>query len=464
MAIQIRGRKMQISGTPPIEGRVFVIIGGTGTGVSNKILVDGADNSKEWYPLQANDTFKIVSGSYDDLKFKNLSISSGVIRVTNNDAVINSTNLVLGGTVFNNVIFDFHNTASGGVKYGLIISDSVLSRDKVIIDDDEIGGFKNLTIKGISNINNFDRSWILKSQELPYMNGAGVIALENFVCEDCEFFSDGSVNSSAISFGGFIEEATNQDKGFTKNIRFSRIDFIGGDFNLTMGNCQGYIIEDFKIVDCHRNSISHPRIIDVGGTGIVQRVTGDHNYGPQVKVVAFNRSSDGTQATNIIRNVTGKNSRKYSVVEVHSAQADDAVWVGVTVRNKVKVLGVTALNTGTMTYFNGDPFVGGVPPYYTSTMLDVYGDGTDITVKDCTSINPYAMEGQSISLTNGPADVQVNNYLTAVNTLTKVNDTTFIPASDSVLKAAGGADSDLPTDYYGTTRNNPPTIGAVEAL
>lgn len=464
MSIEIRGRKIQIESTPPIDGRIFVIPGGTGGVASDKILLDGADTSKSWYPLLPGDTFKIVGGTYTGITFNNLSVSSGLITVTNNDSVIQSTNLVLGGDVFNNVNIDFHNTASGSVKYGFVQSDSVFSGDKVIIDNDAVGGFKNLTMKGIRSYNNFNRSWNLYSQELPYMNGTGVIALENFVCEDCEFACDGEILSSAIDFGGFIEESTDQDKGYTQNIRFSRINFLGGNYNLTMGNCQGYIIEDFVINDCWPVANNHPRIIDVGGTGTVQRITGEHNYGPLVKVVGFNRTPDGTQATNIIRNVSGKTSRKYSVVEVHSAQADDAVWTGVTVRNIVKVLGVSAVDTGTMTYFDGSPFVGGNPPYYTSTMLDVYGNATDIIVKDCTSINPYAMEGQSISLINGPAETQTNNYLSADNTLAKINTTTFIPASDSILKGAGLTDVDLPTDYYGTTRINPPTIGAVEAL
>jgi hypothetical protein len=461
MAIEIKGRRMTMANTPPPVGRIFNIGAGSGN-----LTIDGSDDSKEWYPLQPYDTFKIAGGDYGSIALKDISVNSGEVFFTNQNTLIEVDIMSIVGDVAKRITLDFHNKISG-VKYGLILGTSEYSGDKFIIDNPyggDVGGYENITIKGIDTRNNFDRGWILNSAGKPYNNGAGITALKNFICEDCQWYSDGVYTGGALAFGGYINEADGLDVGFIDNAIFRRIDLIGGNFSITLGNVRNCLVEDIKIIDCFRDANNHPRIVDISGSGMIQRVYGDHNYGPLVKIAPFNRTSDGTQDTFIIRNISGKNSRKYSIVEVHAAQADDAVWTGITIRSKVKVLGVTAFNTGTMTYFDGSPFIDGNPPYYTSTAIDIYGTGTDITVKDCTSINPYAMEGQVISLTNGPADTQVNNYLTAVNTLTKVNISNFIPASDSILKAAGGVDSDLPTDYYGTTRTNPPTIGAVESL
>jgi hypothetical protein len=173
------------------------------------------------------------------------------------------------------------------------------------------------------------------------------------------------------------------------------------------------------------------------------------------RLVPFNRTD--VKETSIIRNIIGYSSRKYSCVEVHTGEGEQRIWPGVSTSSNVKIFGVTGVNMGTM--INVDP-----GNEYTSTSVDVYGDGAGLTVKNCVAINPYIQGGGTIYAINGPYETQSNNVAYADNTTAKLNLTTFIPASDSVLKGAGIADIDLLTDYYETTRFNPPTIGAVEAL
>ncbi len=186
---------------------------------------------------------------------------------------------------------------------------------------------------------------------------------------------------------------------------------------------------------------------------------GTGHYGNMYRIVPFNRTDDGTIETSMIRNIIGYESRKYSCAEINQYESGQRVWPGISVSSDVKILGITAVNMGTMD---------GVDPgnEYTSTCVDIFGgeiDGDGITIRDCVAVNPYMDGGGAPYPINGPVETQTNNIAYADNTTTKLNLSTFIPASDSALKGAGIADIDLPTDYYSTVRINPPTIGAVEA-
>lgn len=448
--------------TPTPTGRVFIV--GNGVELEDFVL-DADDVDAPWYPLQPNDTFKFREGQYWSIKFINITTDTGNIFIENEAGLITILYYIelIWDVKMENVVIDF--TKGTEPDYGLLLSpDSSYFGNKITFDKNEVGNFNNCTIKGIHTYNAKDKGWENMSSALPYDNGVGTKSISGLTIEDCKWSSDIEDGSYGVNFGGEILGPDGMgfegiDNGYVENVIMRRLVIEGGTYDFRAGNINNYLVQDITPTGVNPTSTIHSRIFDFFGYGIAERIKGVECYGDLFRLVPFNRGD--TKLTSIIRNVIGYRSRKYSCVEINQFESEQREWPGVATWSNVKVLGVTGVDMGTM---EGDP----APSPYTSTCVDIFGgdlDGAGVTIKDCVAINPFMNGGPTLMAINGPVETESNNVAYADNTEAKLVDyVAFIPASDSPLKGAGILDSDLATDFYETTRINPPTIGAVEAL
>lgn len=443
-----------VTGIP--SGRVFVV--GKNSGAD--ILIDGLDSSKEWFPLQTNDLFKIESDDYVYMRFKDLkSPSGGKILITTNGAPITTKVVQLEGLGCN-IDADFRlNVSDSSFDYGLMIEDLGSGGEKMRIDNDGVGGF-DMTFKGILNKSFEDRGWRIIDAGIVYNNGAGRIAIKNLDVQYCKWTNDvpDQYRGSAISLFGqyYPNESTPVDTSYVERLILKHNILENGQYDISAQNVGYFEIDGFQLTNLNTSvpaegeGTYHARTLDIMGNGVARNILAKNSYGVAFRLAPFNRTTNTTKTTSIASNIISDGNTRYSAVEINTYESQQKTKAGQSIAGIAKVYGVTAKDLGTA-------------GTYTSVAVDIFGDGADTYVYNCVAVNCFTGGLASNLAINGPTAGQSNNIGYTDNTLTKLNLTTLKPASDSVLKGAGVYSANNPTDIYGDTRINPDTIGAVKA-
>ena len=447
-ALQLLASRIQaLENSGGQTGRIIPV--GTGTGA---LTVDGDQLSLNGNPitLQANDVIEIQAGTYQWIDMSNVTFSgTGLIYVKNKGLVtINEGGFSLNGNVpVKNVVFDF--ASFPGLEYGLK-NISTGPHERFHIDTHSIGGYENITIRGLDFVNVWDRGMRMASHSLDYLN-TGKKAISGLLIEKCRFISDNTPEwGGGMDFGGELNYETGTDTGYIENVVIRDIQLIGGEGHISLGNANNYEIYNITIDKVNPTATHHARIIFAQGWGKIHHIKGTEHYGNLTCQWVFTRGNVPAEAT--VSNVIAYKSRKYSATEFQSF--DRLLWPNRTTFCYGKALGITAVDMGTNI---------GVPAgnEYTSAAVDIYYmAGAEVTVKDSLAIHPY----NTTTVNNGPISAaSSNNLVYTDNTGAKLIDfNTFKPASDSPLIGAGITDPDLKDDYYGVLRALPPSVGAVE--
>lgn len=429
-------------------GRVFNV--GTGSG---DLLLDGLDNSKSWFPLQNNDTFRILgtgSNTYNNIYLKDMGNASIQVNVTNQTGVIKAERIWTYGTQ-GNARLDFYQKVSG-VDFGVENNWGNNNGEKFIINSDSADDY-TLIVRGIRCSQFFDKGWQLIPKNKVYNNGAGKSAAELIDIQYCVWTDGAKQGEGAVDLGGDFYSGV--DNCFVRKFIFSNNLIQNGDYGVGGRNVGEFQCENNTLISVNPNTPAegtgtyHKRTLDIFGWGYYKNISAKNSYGVVCRSVSFARGS--TKRTNVITNIISDTNTRYSAVEINEFEADQRNLSGIATAGFTKVNGVTIRNLGTA-------------GTYTSTCVDIFGSGNNSTVRNCVAVNPFIFGSSDKFAINGPVAVQSNNVAYADNNLTKLNLTTYKPAADSVLKGAGIADVDFTTDIYGQTRLNPPTIGAVEAV
>ncbi|WP_124577052.1 hypothetical protein [Pedobacter sp. KBW06] len=429
------------------NGRIIPV--GTGTGA---LTIDGDQLSLNGNPitLQANDVIEIQAGTYQWIDVSNVTFSgAGVIYVKNKGLVIiNEGGFNLNGNVpVKNVVFDF--ASFPGLEYGLK-NTFTGPQERFHIDTHSMGGYENITIRGLEFVNVWDRGMRLGSHNVDYLN-TGKKAISGLLIEKCRFISDNTPEwGGGIDLGGELNYETGTDRGYIENVVIRDIKLIGGEGQISLGNANNYEIYNITVDKVNPTATHHARIVFAQGWGEIHHIKGTEHYGNLTCQWVFTRGNVPAEA--VVSNVIAYKSRKYSATEFQSFNR--FLWPNRTTFCHGKALGITAVDMGTNL---------GVPAgnEYTSTAIDIYGMfGAEVTVKDSVAIHPY----NCTTVSNGPISADSsNNLVYADHTGAKLIDfISFKPASDSPLIGAGITDADLTDDYYGVLRALPPTVGAVE--
>lgn len=436
---------------PPV-GRIFNV-GGAG----GELVLDGMDTNAPWYPLQPYDTLVIQSGTYERIDIRRMATGTGVITITSDgpvDCVQSSRTFYLrGNSPSKNLYVDFHNK---GRKYGLNLT-TMEAVQTMILDYDDCGGHENVTIRGVRF---FKPDYNPQSVRFIYPhnhntdgpawnNGAGIMSFKNLSLEEMEFASEtpGIGIDYCVRIGRFLTPS--QDNVYhegtkLKNLKVS--DNLQGNNLFYLRNAQSVHIDHIDLGNATNQSTNHNRVIIVEGNGIIENCIGREHEG---NVATFWGASRGSELMPcIIRNNIGYRSRRYSTFEIQEFSAHHISGV---------TRGATYKATGNLAFDND------LDGFWVGAVGDLYELKDDGEVVTSNNLRIGGNGGTSVFNNLGaPVNSLGGNEYYANNSTTLLNTDTFIPASNSALKGEGVNDPDLTHDFYGTPRQNPPTIGAVE--
>lgn len=429
------GTNLIYENEPPV-GRTFHVGSGSGD-----LEVDANDTNAEWYPIQANDTFVINPGTYGYILFTNFMLDSGTVKVECGGQVnITGYGLYLSGPN-KNLNLDFNNQLTcNGFNHA------------VVIDENSVGGYENIRVAGV-NIEGVGSGNRLLYHPAPlYNNGSGPIASENLIIEDWNISISGSPSIGfGICVGGdFWSQGAYDTRNINPIIRNININStMECQYPVMLFNCEGGLISKIQIegVNSGVTGNLHSRLSMIVGQGIIEKVSAKNHMGNAACIWGFYRT--GNNPLSIIRNIKSQNSNRYSAVEIQGYAAYNTANGSNT---NYEVLGVTADTLDIENYFSG-------------CALDVYDThGGSVKIRNLTSINGHSNTSGGNNVINNINGITVDAGGTAVyaDRAAAGVDSDLIPQTGSPLIGAGVSDPNLLDDYYGDSRPNPPSIGAVE--
>lgn len=431
-------------------GRVFNI--GTGSG---QVIIDGS-NPLFTGGLQAGDKIRILLGNYTQnwpwnaLVIRNINLPSGSVKIE-----------TTGTTTFQGIDIG---GASGPVKgvdidfRGQDVTINVGSGDGYVeIDKGILGGLENIKYRGgkINFTNANHRGITHKAVNLAYNNGVGPVAIKNFEIHDVNFLGTGLSYYQVIYIGGELitNGSTVVDNGYVENIHVHDIAFNGqvhSSSHVAINNCKNFLVEDVTLdgvnIDDPSVAVYHWRQIYCRGNGVIRNCYARNSGGAVAAIEMYAREAGQVCK---IYNVYSYNSWRYGTTEFREYNYNIGVPYMYGCAAEADYLG----------YYRPTDVPADV---YTATCIDNYNDtGRAVDVRNSYAIKPNRI---SAMVNTGPTGVNTNNLIATVNTSTKIDTNTMVPAADSTLKGAGVNRVSIPTDLNGLTRLNPPTIGPVEAL
>ncbi|SHG40738.1 hypothetical protein [Pedobacter caeni] len=266
-ALTSRVAALELSATQ--NGRIIPV--GNGTGILN---IDGDQLSLNGKAirLQANDVIEIQAGTYQWIDMCNVTLSvGGVLYVKNNGLVIineGGFNLY-GNKPVKNVVFDF--AGFPGLEYGL---KNIYTgpHARFHIDTHSIGGYQNITIRGLEFVNVWDRGLRSGGQNIDFTD-TGIKAISGLLIEKCRFISDNSPEcGGGIKLGGERNEETGTNKGYIEDVVIRDIELIGGAGNIYLGNANNYEIYNIKIEGVNTPESGQEEIITANGWGKIEGI------------------------------------------------------------------------------------------------------------------------------------------------------------------------------------------------
>lgn len=292
---------------------------------------------------------------------------------------------------------------------------------------------------------------------LPYDGTDATVQLDNKFL-NLEFW-----NANGIQFGGSVNRVNSQDTGLVRNVEIANCyfhDTTDGGAYIFGGNFDGYNIHHNKFENLNAINNNHNGIAAVSGSGDFH-----HNYlneyqGDAIRAWIFSRG-DTPKKTRLYNNICA-NSRKYSAFEFQSF--DELLYPGKTTTGIAECFQNTVYK---MHYEDNSSTPSG---NYHGVILDIFAMfGSTTAAWNNVGVNfPYpagSTESPSYIWGLGPADNiygDSNRYYPDLTTA-KLTNVEFRVLSGSPL-AAGDIRGNVYNidDFYGATRVDPPTVGAVQ--
>jgi len=253
-------------------GRVFNV--GTGSG---DLTLDGLDSSKPWYPLQNNDTFRILgtgSNTYNNIYCKDMGSSNVRVNITNQTGVIKVERIWTYGTN-GNARFDFYQKVSG-IDYGLENDWGNNNGEKVIINSDSADDYTFIT-RGIKSSHFFDKGWQLIPKNKVYNNGAGKSAAKLIDIQYCAWMDGACSGEGGLDLGGDFYQGI--DNCFVEKLIFDNNLIQNGDYGFGGRNVGEFQCENNTLISVNPNTPSegagtyHKRTLDFFGWGSYKNIS-----------------------------------------------------------------------------------------------------------------------------------------------------------------------------------------------
>lgn len=422
-------------------GHTLAVNFNVGTGSGQQLVVDGNDTGAAWFPLRPNYRFSINAGTYQNIRFKNISVDTGVVQLSCNGAVtLTGEGFIIGGTAKNiDADFGYQMTCNG-------------DGSAVTIDEDMLGGYENVRVSGINITDVGPGQSLLKHRPPNYNNGAGPISSTNVVIENWNINLPGSLYLDGIFLGGSV---WNNAAYSTRNINpIIRNITIRGNFEcqypVVILNGEEALISTIDIEDVNTQVTAnlHCRLTYLVGQGTIEKVSAKNHMGNAACIWGFHRT--GNNPLSIVRNIVAQNSNRYSAVEIQGFSAYNVPGQGA----------------------NTDYFIGGITADTLDTENDFSGCAADVyslfggtaVIKDVVSINGHSNTSGGNSAVNNMAggSATISGDSVYANTTAAGVNGDLVPQSGSPLIGAGVSDANLVDDFFGKTRPSPPSIGAVE--
>ena len=433
------GADLVYDNTPP-AGRTINV--GSGTGM---LIIDGSKLTYEGSPTtaQPGDTIIIAAGTYT------ATWPQGAINIVNFNLPSGFCTIKAAGTLNldGNIQFRGSTPNKGvGIDFrGTTVTFTTYYPEKIIIDEDGIGGYERIKIQGIDYEWQTGDQYLIrhKAHNLAYTSG---VAIKDLEISDIEISGSGFYLPIAV---GDIND--NIDVGYCEDVKIHDITCNGPaevGTHIWVGNTEGFEVYNIwgDQVQLPETSF-HGRFVYCKGRGDIYNVGITESGGAAAVVQMFSRTADQTCR---MYNIYSYNSKRYSAAEFRSHF--DTVVSGKTFVCKGEGSFVsfwTSYDTG----------------IFTSTCFDIYTDiTTDIQIKNSVAVNPKG--GLSVANDNGanPPTIDTLSCEAVADNSTTLLSAFMVPGPGSILIGGGVAVPGITTDAIETERQDPPTIGALEGF
>lgn len=406
----------------------------------NTVVLDGDDETKQWYPLQENDRFIVDPGTYPYIGFVNIEEA---VTITCEEDVSSKT-LYLSGRQ-KNVKYDFVGNTDG---YGLKLTVNELENASIVFDEYSTGGYENLELSGIHITvpSNYSQTPTLLKHNGSSFNG---VAAKNCKLDRWKITGNDKLVTGGIMLGS--EANTSNNNGYTEGIEISNIVLDGPiitDRIIYLRNTDSAHVHHITLDEINKNWAvpQHARLILIEGNGIIENCSANDYLGTIGVIHGFTRGSNPKQS--IIRNLKGTNNIRYSIAEMDTKYQ----LSGFTYTN-IKATGISCDTIGQDGYAEA-----------TCVAIGTIPTGGQLVVNNCLCINGKGNQGVGFPTNayNGSPTSQSGNRVYNNREMAQVSELTLIPNAGSPVIGAGVHDENLLTDFYGNQRPNPPSIGACE--
>ncbi|GAA4779778.1 hypothetical protein GCM10023231_03220 [Olivibacter ginsenosidimutans] len=424
---------------------------------SGKLLIDGKNFNinKTKITLRAHDTIRIKEGSYQGITIQNIQLpKDSTVIITNNGLVqLIGTGLNDGGSGENHQIklVNLANVkvlGNGNKKY----SHGFLLRDN---------RYRAIQLEGI--FSNFELSYFdfkdLGDNVIGYdpenviYNGSNGTFSENMTFT--HLHADNIVE--LIDFRGWINKDNDQAiRGLIKHIEVAYIQVTNSPNCGTvihLHNAQDFDIHHVVLENINTARTDHVGIFTINGPGKIHHNLINSGWGNAVR--AWPSTLGNSPKELLIYNNIVVNSLKYSAFEVQPTK--EALLSGQTTFTNVKIYNNTCGTLSTKGLVVGkilDAFdlFGGRYEVFNNLAFNFPFGGKDIKGP---FVSYLGVDEHLVKLSN-------NLYFDTATQAGIIDQKEFKLANSSPAKNAGKTYTSLTDDYYGISRGNKPSIGAVQ--
>ncbi|WP_257668232.1 hypothetical protein [Parapedobacter tibetensis] len=423
--------------TTPANGRVFDVGIGSGHLVIDGDLIGGG--------VLADDTIRILPGTYDTITIQNIELNLGRVTVFGMPATNVAEGTIYVGNVNGLNLSDIN--IYGGYR-GLVFTGETL---------------KNVTVSAInfSDIQNYCVYW--DGRGISYDGTDGTSAM-NVKFDDCLFD-----NTWGITFDGNVNFDANVYTGHAKNIEISNCVFKNHDDysnQVKLYNAEDINIHNNVFENLYPTNATHCRIIHIQGNGRIYNNIGKNIYGNLAVFWGFSHGT--TPMSAMIYNNIVYNSRWYSLSEVQTQLS----LIDSANNRSTYVNPIIAFNTAVNMGLDGPGFPavvvdvymlqGGIPEIYNNVGVNASPAGNEWVGYNYVT-NLAGFVGTPIQSNNLPANntTGINPYPTITDA--GIADTIYFkPLVTSPLFESGIAVAGIASDFYGNERPMSPSVGACE--
>lgn len=401
---------------------------GTGSG---DLVINGSA-----YTLGGTVLFKIKGGSYKSIKIANIDAGSNGLVTIQNNGLVEMVNAEMRLENLNGVVLSGNGTS--GIEKGFVFRDN--SYRAIQVD----GTINNFTLQYVSFKNIADYVFTYKYQKVYDGSASSYSQNLRFLYIDCDntstfFAGDGGVAGQIVGLLKKVEIAY---------LNFKNSPSVGSV--VYFGNVEDADLHNNTINNINTSNNNHNGIFMVKGNGKFYNNYITNHQGNAIRAWLFSVGSSPKSI--LIYNNIVFNSRKYSPFEVQSFDTD--IRSGVTTYANAKIFYNTAGNINTSSQWQGN-------------MVDVYSlKGGSCDVYNNLAFNFKNQDTEKVYFAGQQSDLKAtesnNLYFNNSKDAGLLDEAKFKLSATSAAKSNARYDSSITTDFYGVTRSNTPSVGAVE--